>query len=196
MVSTYNKNIILCVNVRQIYRMKFIFAFIFGIQFCYSQTNWSKFTPEDNSFEILTPGKMEKGIKHIMTDFGEQKIYTYLHKGSSESPECVYIINYVDYPEGTFPTDSTELIEDFFLESILEIKNSLGGNLVYQADQSTTYNSCKIYKINYNNGKAALKAKMFLVKDRFYSLQAFTTFEKSTIPELDKFLQSFKTLDN
>ncbi|MBK7525186.1 MAG: hypothetical protein IPI53_13840 [Saprospiraceae bacterium] len=66
--------------------------------------------------------------------------------------------------------------------------------MLYYADVSTVYSPKKLYKINYNDGHAVVKGKMYIINDRFYSIQAFSSFQKSTDQSIDRFLDSFKIL--
>jgi hypothetical protein len=182
-------------NIFRILIMRYIFILLL---FCpagvFSQEHWELFLPEDQSFQVLCPGTMDWGIKHVLTDLGELKTITYLNKGSEETPDIIYIINYTDYPAGVLHEDSTELLENFFQTSLDGIVEKLNGKLLYYADVSTVYVPKKLYKINYNNGHAVVKGKMFVFMDRFYSVQVFSSFNKSNDPGIDKFLESFKIL--
>lgn len=156
------------------------------------QETWINFVPDENLFEIQVPGKMDWGIKHVLTSLGEMKTTTYLYKGSEDNPDPVYIINFTPYPPHSLDKDSIELIEMFFQTSLESIVGSLGGDLIYLADISNVYTPQKLYKIHYNNGLAAVKGKMIIENDIFYSIQVFSSFQKSQIPEIDKFLDSFR----
>lgn len=150
--------------------------------------------PDDLSFEVLVPGKMDWGIKHVMTDLGEMQTITYLYKGEEKNPDPVYIINYTKYPLNSLNKDSIQLLEDFFQTSMEGIKESLGGELIYFADISSVYTPQKLYKIHYNKGLASVKGKMIVDNDVFYSIQVFSSFQNSQKNENDKFLNSFKLL--
>ncbi|MFZ1702987.1 MAG: hypothetical protein WAT79_01505 [Saprospiraceae bacterium] len=160
------------------------------------QAEWTLFHPEDKSFKILSPGNMEWGIKHTLTDLGELKTQTYLHKGTEENPEIIYIVNYTDYPNESLDADSTELLEDFFQTSLEGIIEKLDGELLYYADISNIYVPQKMYRISYNKGQALVKGIFLIYRDRFYSIQVFTSFSKSNSPEVDKFLLSFRVSKN
>jgi len=159
-----------------------------------AQNTWKKYVPEDGSFEVMVPGDMDTGEKHILSDLGETKVKTYLYKGDQELPDIIYIINSFNYPEGTVDPDSLALTDSLFYESILEVKKSLGGEMVYMADQSEHDLQSRIYKINYNGGKSTVKGKMYIAGQRFYSVQVFSSFEKSQYEEIDRFIKSFRIL--
>ena len=59
-----------------------------------------------------------------------------------------YVVNYCDYPKGTFPTDSTELINDFMTETVNESVHVTGGTLTYQSDIQILTHKGKIWRFN------------------------------------------------
>lgn len=158
----------------------------------YAQVNLEKFSPDGMGFSVMVPGKMEYGLKHVLTDLGEIKTTTYLYKGEEQNPDPIFIINITDYPAGVIERDSTTLLEEFFKTSLEGIREKLAGETLYYADISSLYSPRKIYKIQYNQGQAMVKGKMFVAGDRFYSVQAFSSFVNSNRKEIDLFLDSFE----
>jgi hypothetical protein len=163
--------------------------------FLTGQKNWEKFIPENMGFSIMVPGKMEYGLKHVLTDLGELQTTTYLYKGEDKNPDPIFIINITNYPAGVLEPDSTELTEEFFNTSLEGIREKLGGETIYYADISSLYHPRKIYRIQYNQGQAMVKGKMFVSGNRFYSVQAFSSFSNSTLKDIDIFLDSFELTD-
>ncbi|MBK8817906.1 MAG: hypothetical protein IPN49_01995 [Saprospiraceae bacterium] len=161
-------------------RVVYIFLLFLSVR-AHSQDDWTLFLPEDRSFQVLSPGTMDWGVKHVLTDLGELKTITYLNKGSQETSEIIYIINYTDYPGGILHEDSTDLLENFFQTSLDGIIEKLNGQLLYYADVSTVYSPKKLYKINYNDGHAVVKGKMYILNDRFIPFRPFLPSKKVLI---------------
>ncbi|MBK9734527.1 MAG: hypothetical protein IPO92_05975 [Saprospiraceae bacterium] len=178
------------------YKPYFILFFLvnlfLGIRYGHAQADWKIFSPENQPYEVFAPGEMKYGEKNLLTDVGEIKVVTYMHEGAKSDPNFIYLINYVDYPEGTFHPDSTELIDDLFKISIKTNLNDLKGELVYSTSANYGVYPGMLYRATYNKGNAIIKSKMFLIGDRFYALQVYTLSEKSLNPEMDRFLDSFK----
>ncbi|MBC7884296.1 MAG: hypothetical protein H7X99_02395 [Saprospiraceae bacterium] len=179
-------------------KQKYITLFLIIMVFSNSggmlaQSVWKKFSPPDQPFEVMTPVVMKNGEKKILTDLGQLFSTTWMCQGEGDDPNFIYSLSYVDYPAGTFHADSTALIDDFFNISVdTNIKN-LGGTLVYKSDLPYGPHPGVIYRASYNNNGAVIKSRMMLIGDRFYALQVFTLSEKSLNPEMDRFLNSFKT---
>lgn len=158
----------------------------------FSQQNWQKFSPSGQNFEILSPGEMKNGEKNILTDIGSIQPVTWLHQGTSGDPNYLYLVSYIDYAEGTFHQDSTEMIHELMDVSIETQVKTLSGDLVYKSDAPFGMYPGVIFRASYNKNSAVVKGRIILIRNRLYILQVYTLSEKSLNPEMDKFLDSFK----
>lgn len=161
----------------------------------YSQEKWETFVGPNKSFEVMVPYPMKSGEKKILTDVGEMHPKTWICEGKQEDDNYLYLVGFVDYPDGTFHKDSTQLIDELFRISMETHVNDLGGNLVYQAESPLGFYSGLIYRVSYNENKLVAKCRMILVEDRFYTLQVYTISEKSLNDNITRFLNSFKAMN-
>ena len=164
-----------------------------ALSFTAAVGTWQEFQSYEGKFKILAPsGAMTEKVRKIETDLGELDYHQFINKPEEKNPENVfYIVNYCDYPQGTFPQDSTELIEEFLNTTIEESAKSVDGKIAYQTDIQQFMHKGKVWRVQYNNDKAQVKNKCFLAGDRFYLLQVMTLKEHSLNPLVDKFLDSF-----
>jgi hypothetical protein len=156
--------------------------------------SWKEFKSYEGKFRVLTPtGEMTEKVKKITTGLGDVSYHTFMYRPEEKNPDCVfYVVNYCDYPKGTFPADSTDLINEFMEETVSESVKAVSGTLTYQSDiQLLTYKG-KIWRVQYNSDRALIKSKCYLVGDRFYLIQTMMKKEKSMNPSADKFLDSFQ----
>jgi hypothetical protein len=156
------------------------------------QNDWITFAPDKDAFQLRVPGEMKYGEKNLLTDIGQIKVITYMYQGAKDDPNFIYLVNYVDYAEGTFSPDSIDLITDFFNISILTNLADLGGELVYKSESPMGPYPGVVYRASYNKGGAVLKGKMVLVNDRFYAIQVYTLSDKGLNGDMDTYLDSFK----
>jgi hypothetical protein len=160
---------------------------------CFGQKEWKTFSPADQSFEILVPGDMKNGEKKLLTDVGEMHPVSWICEGKSEEdPNYLYLVSYVDYPEGTFHPDSIELAKALFKVSLQTHINDLQGELIYESESPYFNFPGVLYRASYNKNKFIVKSRMLLIGERFYALQVYTTSEKSLNPEMNRFLESFR----
>lgn len=160
----------------------------------HAQDSWTTYRSDAGRFTIDTPAELKDGTKTILTAIGEMTVYTLMTEGAEEDNNYLYLINYSDYPKGTFDPDSTQIIMSFFESTINASIESLGGELIYDSDISIKNHPGRLYRIKYNDGSAVVKGKIYLVGDRFYSLQVFTLTEQSLNDEMNAFLDSFRIL--
>ena len=155
---------------------------------------WREFKNYDGKFRVLIPdGAMTEKISLIKTELGELQYHTFQYRPAEKDADNVfYIVNYCDYPKGTFPTDSTDLVNEFLNTTVESSAKSVSGTVTYQSDIQLLGSGGKIWRVEYNNGKALIKSKCFLVANRFYMIQTMMRREKSLNPSADKFLDSFQ----
>jgi hypothetical protein len=162
--------------------------------FAVTVLTWKEYKSFDGKFRVITPtGEMTEKIKKIKTGLGDVAYHTFMERPEEKNPDCVfYVVNYCDYPQGTFPADSTELINEFLNETVNESVKAVHGLLTYQSDVQLLTHKGKIWRVQYNGVHAFIKSKCFLVGDRFYLVQTMMKKEKSMNPSADKFLDSFQ----
>lgn len=145
------------------------------------------------SFSIETPVELFYIPKTIETSLGE--LPSEVHYGYNEDDKILYMVNYVQYPEHSFDTDSLELIDTFLEASIHSHAESIEGEVVYTSVDETHEHS-RIFRIRYNQGKAVLKGKAILRNDNYYMLQIFSPTDMSMNDTHDHFLSSFRIKDS
>lgn len=174
----------------------FLLSFFF-ISMTIAQPSWDVFQSFDGKFKILTPGEMIKKENPIKTDIGELNYITFLHQPTEKNPDnLVYMVSYCDYPKYSIHSDSTELVEDFFKTTVETAVESVKGELSYSSDITLDKFPGRLWRVDYNDGKALIKTKSFLVNNRYYSIQVISLKEKGMNLQIDKFLDSFSLLSS
>ena len=169
----------------------FLIVFILGSNSTTAQNDWIKFESDGAlTFSVDVPGEMEKTTNSFKTAVGELDVVNYAFQGGEDDPNYLYLINMVKYPEGTFPKDSIDLVEEFLNNAIETSVAKVKGELIYSS--SIKNGLGKLFRIKYNEGGAIIKGKSFINKDVFISLQVFTIERKSLNDEMDVFLDSFR----
>ncbi|MEL6719435.1 MAG: hypothetical protein AAFP82_12025 [Bacteroidota bacterium] len=175
--------------------MKYVLFFFLSSCFLLSLNDWTLYESKDKQFKILVPGELQEKIDTFQTDLGDLYYHTLYYQAAAETGNQVYMLSYCDYPEGTIHSDSTEILTDFFEETIQTAKFSINGDLMYQADRTLYGYPGKYWRIDYRDGKAVVKTKALIVKNRYYAIQVVATKEKHINPESDKFMESFRLLE-
>jgi hypothetical protein len=153
---------------------------------------WKELRHLEGRFRVLVPNDMTEKKQKIKTELGEIDYHQFIYQPTEKNPDNVfYLVNYCDYPKGTFNPDSTDLINTFLNETVESSAKSVMGKVSYQGDIYLSKSKGKIWRVQYNNDKALIKSKCYLVNDRFYLIQTMMVKEKSLNPSADKFLDSF-----
>ena len=172
-----------------------IFLFVFGTFWTAENTEWRSFTSKEGGFSVLIPGEFVREHKVIKTDIGDLPHISYVYQDTlGHSKNELYVISYSDYPKNTFHKDSMDLIDELLEVSVDQKNKNLKGQITYNHKIKVEGYPGRIFRINYNNGKIVMKSKMFLVKDRFYSIQIYTLYKHSLNFNIDKFFNSFRLI--
>jgi hypothetical protein len=157
---------------------------------------WKEQVNLEGKFRINAPGDLVEKVSKMKTAIGESAYHAFVFKPTEQNPENVfYIVNYVDYPQGTFPKDSIELITEFFNVTIENSVIGVKGKLLYESDVLLGVHKGKIWRVGYNQGNVFIKSKCFLVENRFYMIQTMTMKDKSMNLAADQFLDSFQVIE-
>lgn len=135
---------------------------------------------------VLAPQKFRSYVDTINTSLGNLINYTYVTKDSLLS----YQLAFVEYPEGSMHSDSTELMADFFRTTIDESVIRLKGNKKYESEIHQFGYPGWFWKTTYGKNKF-MKTKAFMAGKRFYSMQVTGDIkydqDKWTFPFFDSF---------
>ena len=174
----------------------FLFAIVF-LQFNFATAQIGKFNSYEGKFSIQFPGEVTEQAKEIETTLGTMAYHTFYHNSTEEdATNFIYLVSYVDYPDGAIHSDSTELIEEFFQATLEESVLNMNGDLRYSDEIKLFDYPGRFWRIDYNEDSMVMKTKAFLVKNRYYSIQVGTLKELATNLDMDKFLESFNLLSS
>ena len=160
-----------------------------------TSAQWSLFTSYDGRFQIPAPRSLDYQQATVETPLGEIVYHSYFHKPENDPQGNQWFsVSYCDYPDGAVHSDSTELLVDFFEESIKESAFSVNGEVRYVED--IDYNSFpgRFWRVDYMDGQVIIKSKAYLVAQRFYVIQVVSLKDKSVNEDSARFLDGFKLL--
>jgi hypothetical protein len=149
---------------------------------------WRTFTSPEGKFSISMPGQPTVTSIIIDTAFGP----TYLNAYMLDSKDgFYYAASFMDHYPQLFEVKSVERILDdsrdgavanvqgkLLGESAISIKKHPGREIVFESA----------------DGKSIVKARLYIVGERFYQIMATTSKEKQSSYNLTRFLKSFRLL--
>ena len=156
--------------------------------------DWQPFLSYEGRFRVMVPGSMVEKVDSIDTDIGTLAYHNfyYQEENDEESDNLLYMVSFVDYPEGSIHSDSTDLLEEFFEATIETSAFSVDGEVMYSGETYLDNYPGKVYRVDYLDGKAVIKTRAFLVENRFYSIQTITYRSRSLNTATDRFLNSLQ----
>ena len=159
------------------------------------QSTWQEHTDQAGRFSILLPGDFTEKTDSVQTDVGILAYHTFYLQATEEDAENLfYMVSYCDYPPSVAFSDSTDLVTDFFKNTIEAAAETMHGEVTYSAGIQLDTHPGKQWRIDYLDGKAVVKNRAYLVGNRFYSLQTISWKEKSMNADGTRFFDSFKLI--
>ncbi len=151
-------------------RILLIVIILFGSIKGYTQNVWYNLPTDTLGFNAFFPEKPIHVNQKLETELGDLLQETF-YISRDEGPVYVYQINFLEYPEGTIHSDSTDLLDEFYQETIWAAMEQFQGVLVYDNEISLKGFPGRLYRIDYNDEKLTLKVHCFVVRNRYYSVQ-------------------------
>jgi len=179
-------------------RLHTTILFLFFVFTLSAQENkpWKEFISVDGKFRITTPGEMIEKVNEIETEIGDFTYFSYIYQNNEKDAEnLVYKVSYVDYPEYTIHSDSTDFVEEFFHSTIETSIQSVHGNLRYADEIKMLEYPGRIWRVDYNKGHDTIKTKAFIVGRRYYQIQVVGHRAKSLNRVQDRFFDSFYLIE-
>lgn len=156
---------------------------------------WASFSSLDGRFQIPAPKPLQHQEATVETPMGQVTYHTFYHQPEKDPQGNQWFsVSYCDYPDGTVHSDSTELLEEFFEETIRESAFSVDGEVRYV--ETIDYNTLpgRFWRVDYLDGQVVIKSRAYLVANRFYVIQVVMLKDKSANPDALKFLDGFKLI--
>ncbi len=157
------------------------------------RTRWTTLDFIDGGFQVASPGPLTEKIDTVAAPVGELVYHTYFYTPPTDTADnVVYMASYVDYPAEALHSDSTELLEEFFAVTIDAATESVRGELLFATEFALKGYPGRYWRIDYLNGRASVRTRAFVVKNRYYAIQTISRSELGINPSTDRFLDSFR----
>ncbi|WP_116124755.1 hypothetical protein [Lewinella sp. IMCC34183] len=157
---------------------------------------WTEVDDLEGRFRILTPGPLEHKEDTLATAMGEQVFHTFFFKvpDVQRAENLIYVLSYVDYPEGALHQDSTDLVEEFLVNTQESAAEALRGEVIYATDRAVEGFPGRLWRIDYKDGEASARTLAFVAGRRYYELKTFTLTGRGLGESSDTFFRSFRYL--
>lgn len=158
-----------------------------------TEAKWERIEHYEGRFSVSRPGPFRTWTDTIKTDMGEMVQHVYfLQPGSEKAENEVYMISYMDFPEGTLHHDSTDLLAEFFEETLAGAEANVRGEIMFQREEKLQGFPARYWRIDYLNGRAGIRTKAVVVANRFYTIQTVTRRAHGINHSTERFIDSFR----
>lgn len=160
------------------------------------ESNWVTIKSEEFGYSVEFPQQPKPIQQSVNTELGPMAMNMNMLDVSSIEGEdnLVYGVIQSVYPEGTIHSDSTEMLDSFFEGSVNGAVKNVRGELLSELIISLGKYPGREIKIDFQNGMAVIRMRMYLVENRTYILQTITATEKDFNKSITHFMDSFKLL--
>ena len=158
---------------------------------------WNEIQNVDGRFQLLSPKEFEHKVDSVTTDLGKQAFHTFFFKTPDprQAENVIYVLSYVDYPEGSLHHDSTDFVKEFLDSTEEEAVNAVGGKLIYATAKEVSNYPGRQWRIDYNNDGATARTLAVVAGNRYYELKVFSLKAAGPNKAANKFFDSFRLYD-
>ncbi|MFN6946338.1 MAG: hypothetical protein ACK4ND_15425 [Cytophagaceae bacterium] len=157
---------------------------------------WFLLESKQYGYKIEFPKKPTEKPQVVNSEIGELKMNIFIHDASKDGKDdnLIYMVNYTEYPDTLIHSDKTEILSDFFRNSIDgAVRNVHGKLLSEKVIQIGEYPGREI-KIDFRDGMAVIRMRIYLVKNQMYLLQTITETKKDFNKSITRFMDSFELI--
>ena len=154
--------------------------------------DWQLF--ESTDFQAFYPNLPSSQVKTVNSAVGELKMNIFMYDASNNEKDenLVYGIITTEYPDSIINSSNTEVLQNFFRNSIDGAVNNVNGKLISESTIDIDGFPGREIKVNFRDGLAVIKMRMYLVNNKIFTLQTITKTENDLNKSIDKFMNSFK----
>ena len=156
-------------------------------------SDWVLFESPDNDFTILFPQLPKADPQLINSDIGELKLNVYMYQAADLKNEdnFVYGVMSTEYPESLFVDATDEVLKDFFRSSVDGAVANVRGKLLSETIIQLDGNPGREIKVDFRDGMAVIKMRLYLVANKMYMVQTITETRKDFNLSINRFMDSF-----
>ncbi len=170
---------------------------LFSLMSFVKPDGWYLFQSEQYGYKIEFPKEPTENPQVVNSEIGELKMNIFMYDASKvgKDDNLIYMINYTEYPDTSINSKRTEILDDFFRNSIDgAVKNVRGELLSEKIIKIGEYPGREI-KIDFKDGMAVIRMRLYLVRNKMYLLQTITETKKDFNKSITKFMDSFELLN-
>ncbi|WP_196889905.1 hypothetical protein [Aureivirga sp. CE67] len=160
------------------------------------QEDWFHYTSEKFGYEVDFPQKPLEQNTTLNTEIGPLEMnYSMVQETDLNADNMVYMVNYTVYPSDKISSDNKEMIDGFLRGAVDGAVRNVGGKLLTEKELSYKGYPGREITIDFQNGTAVIRMRVYLVNNVNYILQTISKAGKADNPNANKFMNSFELIE-
>jgi hypothetical protein len=153
--------------------------------------DWKLF--KTNEFHALYPHTPDYDSEIVKSDVGDLKLKMYMYDASKDSLDDNYVYGVIstEYPDSLINSAFKDKLANLFRNSIDGAVTNVKGKLLSEKEITLDGYPGREIRINYPEGSALIKMRLYLVRNKMFILQTISDMKKEENPSVVKFLDSF-----
>jgi hypothetical protein len=149
---------------------------------------------ETKNCMVLFPGKPTATTQMVSSAIGPLKLDINLYEvpRGSQDDNFIYLLNETAYPDSLVSSDKKEILDNFFSRAIDGAVSRVHGKLLTEKAIALGKYPGREIRINFQQGRAVIKMRMYLVKSILFMLETITDPKFDGNKSIDRFMDSFQ----
>ena len=163
-----------------------------------STSDWFLMKNSEQGYQIEFPKEPTASVQTVNTKAGPVDMHINMLDLSKKDVDSnlIYLSSFAQYPDSLVHSDRKEQLKDFFKETIEGLVGSIDGEILSKKDVKIDSYSGKEVKIDFQDGMAIIRIRVYLVENKVYMLQVITKKENDSNESISKFLNSFSLISD
>ncbi len=174
-------------------KTKLLFAFVVIVaSFSFvSQDGWVQF--KSHGFAAEFPKKPEVDSQVVPSGIGDLILNTFMYQPSQAGDDnLVYAVMLTKYPDSLMKSNDAAFTKTVFRNAIDGAVKNAGGKLLSEKEIALDDYPGREVRIDYQNGVAVIKMRMYMAKSTMYLIQTIAEPTKENNKSEVRFMNSFK----
>jgi hypothetical protein len=156
--------------------------------------DWFVLEAKQYGYKIEFPEKPTEKPQRLNSTIGELKLNMFIHDASKggKDDNLMYMVNCTEYPDSTVNSEKIENIDVFYRGAIDGAVKNVHGKLLSEMKIELDKHEGREIKVDFKDGLAVIRMRMFLVKNRVYMIQTITETSKDFNKSTTRFMDSFR----
>ena len=158
---------------------------------------WYLLESEPLGYKIEFPKEPTENPQVVNSEIGELKMNIFMLDASKSRKDdnLVYMVNYTEYPDTLISSEKIDILDNFFRNSIDGAVRNVHGKLLSEKIIKINEYPGREIKIDFKDGMAVIRIRLYLVKNKLYMLQTITETKKDFNKSINRFMDSFELIN-